>query len=108
LPKDISESIKELVTWKRFRDFRELYLVLSNYHEHIHQKDKFPEFARAKFFGRFQDKVIEERKQCSLRLLQFIGSQAHLYKHEKFIEFLLVSLISSCLFAHSLIHSFFL
>jgi len=64
--------------------------ILMDYHVSLHRRDKFPEFVKSKFFGRFDDKIIEERKQCCLRLLQFIGSQSHLYRHDKFIEFLLV------------------
>lgn len=93
LPKDLNESIKELIVWKRFRDFKELNQFMSNYHSSLHRRDKFPEFVKSKFFGRFDDKVIEERRQYSLHLLQFIGSQAHLYKHEKFIDFLSVNLL---------------
>jgi hypothetical protein len=95
LPKDLNEVTRELVTWKRFRDFKELYNYMFDYHTSLHRKDTFPEFARPKFFGRFDDKVIEERKECSLRLLQFIGTQGHLYRHEKFIEFLSVSCCSN-------------
>jgi hypothetical protein len=87
LPKDLNESIKELIVWKRFKDFRELNQYMYDYHIKLHRKDKFPEFPSAKYFGRFDDKIIEERKECSLRLLQFIGSQSHLYRHEKFYDF---------------------
>ena len=90
MPKDLNETTRELVTWKRFRDFRDLYNFMQDYHVSLHRRDKFPDFAKAKFFGRFDDKVIEERKQCSLKLLQFIGTQGHLYRHEKFIDFLSV------------------
>ncbi|CAF0947715.1 unnamed protein product [Brachionus calyciflorus] len=88
LPKDLNESIKEIIVWKRFRDFKQLYEIMQNYHVSLHRKDKFPDFPRAKFFNRFDENVIDERRQASLRLLQFIGSQSHLYRHEKFIEFL--------------------
>ena len=87
LPKDLNESIKELTVWKRFRDFKDLYQIMSDYHVSLHRKDKFPEFTKSKFWNRFEDKVIEERKESSLKLLQFIGSQSHLYRHEKFLEF---------------------
>ena len=91
MPKDLNDSIKELIVWKRFRDFKELYQQMHEHHVSLHRKDRFPEFTSAKFFGRFDDKVIGERMQCSLRLLQFIGSQAHLYKNEIFIDFLMVN-----------------
>ncbi len=90
MPKDLNDSIKEIVAWKRFRDFKDLNEHMHEYHVSLHRRDKFPEFPRAKFFGRFDDKIVEERRQSSLKLLQFIGSQTHLYKHEKFIEFLSV------------------
>ena len=77
--------------WKRFRDFKELNQFMRDYHISLHRRDQFPEFPKSKYFGRFDDKIIEERKQSSLRLLQFIGSQGHLYRHERFLEFLLVS-----------------
>ena len=93
LPKDINESIKELSVWKRFRDFKELNHVMYNHHVNLHRRDKFPEFIKSKFWNRFDEKVIEERKQCSLKLLQFVGSQSHLYRHEKFIDFFEVKLI---------------
>jgi hypothetical protein len=86
----LNETIKEITVWKRFRDFKELNQILMDYHISLHRRDKFPEFVKSKFFGRFDDKIIEERKQSCLRLLQFIGSQSHLYRHENFIEFLLV------------------
>ena len=88
----MNETIKEITVWKRFRDFKELNQILMDYHVSLHRRDKFPEFVKSKFFGRFDDKIIEERKQSCLRLLQFIGSQSHLYRHENFIEFLLVFL----------------
>jgi hypothetical protein len=88
LPKEISESTKELIVWKRFRDFRELYQILQIYHSSLHRRDAFPDFIKPSFFGRFDEKVIEERRQYSLRLLQFIGSQGHLYKNDLFINFL--------------------
>ena len=90
LPKDLNESIKQVVVWKRFRDFKDLNQFMANHHAALHRRDKFPEFVKSKFFGRFDDKVIEERRQYSLRLLQFIGSQSHLYKTDKFIEFFCV------------------
>ena len=91
LPKDLNDSIKELSVWKRFRDFKDLYQTMSDHHLNLHRKDKFPEFIKSTFWNRFDEKIIEERKQCSLKLLQFIGSQSHLYRHEKFLEFFEVS-----------------
>ncbi len=90
LPKDLNDTIKEITAWKRFRDFNDLNFHMNDYHVSLHRRDKFPEFPRPKFFNRFDQETIELRRQASLKLLQFIGSQSHLYKHEKFIEFLVV------------------
>lgn len=94
MPKDLNESTKEVVVWKRFRHFKELYDFMHSYHLSLHRKDKFPDFAKAKFFNRFDEQVIIERKEASLRLLQFIGSQSHLYRHQKFIDFLSVIILN--------------
>ena len=79
--------MKELVVWKRFNDFKELYKILSKYHASLHRRQVFPEFIKPTFFGRFEQKIIEERKEYILKLLQFCATQPHLYLHEKFIEF---------------------
>ena len=79
--------MKELIVWKRFNDFKELYKILSKYHGSLHRRQVFPEFIKPNFFGRFDQKIIEERKEYILKLLQFCATQPHLYLHEKFIEF---------------------
>ncbi len=90
LPKDLNDTIKEITAWKRFREIRELNAQMHDYHVSLHRRDKFPDFPRPAFFNRFEQDTIEQRRQASLKLMQFIGSQSHLYKHEKFIEFLTV------------------
>ena len=87
IPSDISDKVKELIVWKRFNDFKELYKVLSKYHASLHRRQVFPEFIKPNFFGRFDQKVIDERKDYILKILQFCATQPHLYLHEKFIEF---------------------
>jgi hypothetical protein len=75
------------VVWKRFNDFKDLYKLLSRYHVSLHRRQIFPEFIKPTFFGRFDQKIIEERREYILKLLQFCATQPHLYLHEKFIEF---------------------
>jgi hypothetical protein len=43
------------------------------------------------FSGRFEEAVVEERRQSALALLNFIGTQPHLYKSKTLAEFLAVS-----------------
>nr|KAG5714465.1 hypothetical protein BaRGS_006911 [Batillaria attramentaria] len=77
-----------VVTWKRYNDFKNLYKSMMNLHRALHRRDTFPVFAKPKVFGRFDDTVIEERRQSALALLNFIGTQPHLYKSQLLARFL--------------------
>ncbi|TMS12452.1 Ribosomal protein S6 kinase delta-1 [Larimichthys crocea] len=64
------EDVQEITVWKRYSDFRKLHQNLWQLHKNVcSQSELFPPFARAKVFGRFDDSVIEERRQCSEDLL---------------------------------------
>ncbi|CAE1286469.1 RSKL [Acanthosepion pharaonis] len=82
------EKITEIVVWKRYNDFKQLYKSMITLHKALHRKEEFPEFAKPKFFGRFAESVIEERRTSALELLNFIGHQQHLYKSQLFQKFL--------------------
>ncbi|KAK7506834.1 hypothetical protein BaRGS_00001685 [Batillaria attramentaria] len=85
---DQPESLTVVVTWKRYNDFKNLYKSMMNLHRALHRRDTFPVFAKPKVFGRFDDTVIEERRQSALALLNFIGTQPHLYKSQLLARFL--------------------
>uniref|UniRef100_A0A3Q3WS08 PX domain-containing protein n=1 Tax=Mola mola TaxID=94237 RepID=A0A3Q3WS08_MOLML len=74
-----------ITVWKRYSDFRKLHQNLWQLHRNVcSQLELFPPFARAKVFGRFDDSVIEERRQCSEDLLQFSAmSFAQLQRKQK-------------------------
>ena len=40
--------------------------------------------------GRFDDSVIEERRQSAMNLLDFVGAHSYLYKSKDFMAFLKV------------------
>ncbi|VDH89444.1 Hypothetical predicted protein [Mytilus galloprovincialis] len=74
-----SDKLTEIIIWKRYNDFKELYKGMINLHKALHRRNPFPVFAKPKLFGRFEETVIEERRKSHIDLLVFIGSQPHLY-----------------------------
>ena len=50
-------------------------------------KEPFPHFPKPKFFGRFEAEVIDQRKECALKLLEFIGSHDALFTSDIFVKF---------------------
>ncbi|XP_013397496.1 ribosomal protein S6 kinase delta-1 [Lingula anatina] len=86
-PIDRPEVITEVVVWRRYNDFKKLYQSLLKLHKALHRRAEFPPFAKAKLFGRFEENVIEERRQCAENLLNFAGSQDHLFMSNLFQSF---------------------
>ncbi|XP_061172139.1 ribosomal protein S6 kinase delta-1-like [Saccostrea echinata] len=82
------ESLTEVVTWKRYNDFKQLYKSMLSLHKALHRKEEFPKFARPLLFGRFDEAVIEERRQSAIKLLQFIGKHHYLYNSNDFKAFI--------------------
>ncbi|XP_076464415.1 LOW QUALITY PROTEIN: ribosomal protein S6 kinase delta-1-like [Babylonia areolata] len=85
---DRPESLTVVVCWKRYNDFKHLYKAMMTLHKALHRRDAFPVFAKPKVFGRFDEAVVEERRQSALALLNFIGTQPHLYKSQALAQFL--------------------
>ncbi|KAK7907822.1 hypothetical protein WMY93_016434 [Mugilogobius chulae] len=82
------EDVQEITVWKRYNDFRKLHQNLWQLHKNVcSQSELFPPFAKAKVFGRFDDTVIEERRQCSEDLLQFSANIPALYTSQHIQEF---------------------
>ncbi|XP_056337502.1 ribosomal protein S6 kinase delta-1 [Danio aesculapii] len=74
------EDIQEITVWKRYSDFKKLHQDLWQIYRNLcGQSELFPPFAKAKVFGRFDDSVIEKRRQCSEDLLQFSANIPALY-----------------------------
>ncbi|NP_001084515.1 ribosomal protein S6 kinase, 52kDa, polypeptide 1 L homeolog [Xenopus laevis] len=82
------EDVQEIVAWKRYSDFKKLHRDLWQIHKNIfRQQELFPPFAKAKLFGRFDESVIEERRQCAEDLLQFSANIPALYNSSQLEEF---------------------
>ncbi|KAF7664010.1 hypothetical protein LDENG_00192180 [Lucifuga dentata] len=82
------EDVQEITVWKRYSDFRKLHQNLWQLHKNLFtQSELFPPFAKAKVFGRFDDSVIEERRQCSEDLLQFSANIPALYSSQHIQDF---------------------
>uniref|UniRef100_A0A147A5E8 Ribosomal protein S6 kinase delta-1 n=1 Tax=Fundulus heteroclitus TaxID=8078 RepID=A0A147A5E8_FUNHE len=82
------EDVQEIIVWKRYSDFRKLHQNLLQLYKNVcSQSELFPPFAKAKVFGRFDDSVIEERRQCSEDLLQFSANIPDLYNSQHIQDF---------------------
>lgn len=66
------EDVQEIIVWKRYSDFKKLHKELWQIHKNLFRHSElFPPFAKGIVFGRFDETVIEERRQCAEDLLQF-------------------------------------
>ncbi|XP_044145400.1 LOW QUALITY PROTEIN: ribosomal protein S6 kinase delta-1 [Bufo gargarizans] len=82
------DDVQEIVTWKRYSDFKKLHRDLWQIHKNLfRQTELFPPFAKAKLFGRFDECVIEERRQCAEDLLQFSANIPALYNSPQLEDF---------------------
>ncbi|XP_072753643.1 ribosomal protein S6 kinase-like 1 [Anoplolepis gracilipes] len=81
------EELSKVSVWKRYNDFKKLYLELSSLHKRIGIKEAFPVFPKSKYFGRFEAEVVEERKRYVLKFLEFVGRHSYLYSSDTFITF---------------------
>ncbi|XP_058021359.1 ribosomal protein S6 kinase delta-1 isoform X2 [Ahaetulla prasina] len=82
------EDVQEIVVWKRYSDFKKLHKELWQIHKHLFRHTElFPPFAKAIVFGRFEEGVIEERRQCAEDLLQFSANIPMLYTSKQLEDF---------------------
>ncbi|XP_044280543.1 ribosomal protein S6 kinase delta-1 isoform X6 [Varanus komodoensis] len=82
------EDVQEIVVWKRYSDFKKLHKDLWQIHKHLFRHTElFPPFAKAIVFGRFEEGVIEERRQCAEDLLQFSANIPALYNSKQLEDF---------------------
>lgn len=91
------DDVQEITVWKRYSDFKKLHKDLWQIHKnHSGQSELFPPFAKAKVFGRFDDFVIEERRQCSEDLLQFSANIPALYGSQYIQDFFKGGEVQDC------------
>uniref|UniRef100_A0A8C7EFU1 PX domain-containing protein n=1 Tax=Nothoprocta perdicaria TaxID=30464 RepID=A0A8C7EFU1_NOTPE len=82
------EDVQEIIVWKRYSDFKKLHKELWQIHKNLcRHTELFPPFAKAILFGRFDETVIEERRQCAEDLLQFSANIPALYNSKQLEEF---------------------
>uniref|UniRef100_A0A8B9GIF4 non-specific serine/threonine protein kinase n=1 Tax=Amazona collaria TaxID=241587 RepID=A0A8B9GIF4_9PSIT len=82
------EDVQEIVVWKRYSDFKKLHKDLWQIHKNLcRHTELFPPFAKAILFGRFDETVIEERRQCAEDLLQFSANIPALYNSKQLEDF---------------------
>ncbi|XP_057208154.1 ribosomal protein S6 kinase delta-1 isoform X2 [Triplophysa rosa] len=91
------DDVQEITVWKRYSDFKKLHRDLWQIHKNYSgQSELFPPFAKAKVFGRFDDSVIEERRQCSEDLLQFSANIPALYGSQYIQDFFKGGEVQDC------------
>ncbi|XP_073709272.1 ribosomal protein S6 kinase delta-1 [Garra rufa] len=91
------EDIQEITVWKRYSDFKKLHQNLWQIHRNLYgQSELFPPFAKAKVFGRFDESVIEKRRQCSEDLLQFSANIPALYGSQYIQDFFKGGEVQDC------------
>ncbi|XP_065832859.1 ribosomal protein S6 kinase delta-1-like isoform X2 [Oscarella lobularis] len=79
----------EIIVWKRFSNFQQLRKQLVDvYKKRSEDPRDFPPFVKARYFDRFDERVIEERRVAALQLLQFAASQSILSESEPLLKFL--------------------
>ncbi|XP_078085927.1 ribosomal protein S6 kinase delta-1 isoform X2 [Mustelus asterias] len=82
------DEVQEIVVWKRYSDFKKLHKELWQLHKTLYRHPElFPPFAKGKVFGRFDETVIEERRQCAEDLLQFSANIPALYNSKQLEDF---------------------
>ncbi|XP_006890614.1 PREDICTED: LOW QUALITY PROTEIN: ribosomal protein S6 kinase delta-1-like [Elephantulus edwardii] len=82
------EDVQEIIVWKRYSDFKKLHKELWQIHKNLFRHSElFPPFAKGIVFGRFDDTVIEERRQCAEDLLQFSANIPALYNSKQLEDF---------------------
>ena len=74
--------------YPRFSQFQQLYKQLSTVHKQLYLHGKFPDNIPTSYFNRKNPEVIEQRRDWSLQLLEFIASQPILNTHPVFTNFL--------------------
>nr|XP_020465786.1 sorting nexin-15 [Monopterus albus] len=82
------EDVKEVVVWRRFSELKKLHGELAYTHRNLFRRqEEFPPFPRAQVFGRFDETVIEERRQAAEAMLLFTTSIPALYNSPQLKDF---------------------
>ncbi|KXJ22325.1 Ribosomal protein S6 kinase delta-1 [Exaiptasia diaphana] len=82
------EVVDELIVWRRFSEFKKLHKDLSKFYSKLGHNNLLPSLPRATYFDRFDERVIEERRQNILSFLHFVSEVPQLVEHECLDRFL--------------------
>ena len=94
--KSSPDTASKVSVWKRYNDFKKLHASLKLLHETLKIKERFPQFAKPKYFGRFEAEVVEERRECAVKFLEFIARHSSLFTSDIFVKFFETSLGEDC------------
>uniref|UniRef100_F6ZFI0 Protein kinase domain-containing protein n=1 Tax=Ciona intestinalis TaxID=7719 RepID=F6ZFI0_CIOIN len=81
------DHVTESIVWKRYNDFKTLHHELFVLHRELYLPGRFPFFVKPKLFGRFDQKVVDERMKCAQELLDFANQHKALYRSSSFKQF---------------------
>ncbi|TPP58457.1 hypothetical protein FGIG_08047 [Fasciola gigantica] len=82
---DLDESVTEFLT--RYRECKKLERCLGQYYRDLFRPDPFPTLPVPEYRMRFNQAVIEERRQAIEQMLQFINDRPYLYRHNFYVSF---------------------
>ena len=74
----------------RYSEFQSLQACLFKIHKNLYLAGKFPALPKAKYFNRFQDSVLEDRRLACLAVLNFAADHPQLYNSQVFTEFFML------------------
>eukprot|EP00117_Sycon_ciliatum_P039295 scpid37917/ scgid29061/ Ribosomal protein S6 kinase delta-1; 52 kDa ribosomal protein S6 kinase; Ribosomal S6 kinase-like protein with two PSK domains 118 kDa protein; SPHK1-binding protein len=89
---DNNETLSEVFIWRRYSTFVQLHKQLEEVYSGLplaKRSQKFPDFPKATFFGRFDEAVIDERRKGAISLLRFVSSIPELLVSGPLTEFVL-------------------
>lgn len=86
--KDCPDVITKITVWKRYNDFKKLYREMKVLHRKLKIQGKFPSLPRGTFFKRYDEQILQEKKESALQFLEYIGSHKELFTSSEFVKFL--------------------
>lgn len=72
-PVNIPETLTCVTVWKRFNEIKKLRKIMAKRHKELHLRGTMPDMKDEHFFNRYDSRVILQRKEFILSLLDFIS-----------------------------------
>ncbi|KAF5294977.1 hypothetical protein FQR65_LT10620 [Abscondita terminalis] len=85
-PKSCPDSVTKVTVWKRYNDFKKLHRDMKQYYKLLKLKN-FPTLPNVSYFHRFNEDVIEQRKNTILQFLEFVSLNRLLYTSDICVNF---------------------